>query len=259
MAILNGNTAQWPKQQAERKLLIMVISATIVAILTGALLGFAIARGNSLLGLASMLAAGATAIIFPFALNKPLRQLGKQRIFHWRGAQTEALVAWIIKTDLDNSWHLFNSVKLQQNWDIDHVLVGPGGIFAISTKSQRGYFSLAQDGTLLLNNKPTDLAHQAAKQAADLHDRLQALMGADTPWVQSILAAPFAYTDLPEKSQTTWILHQENLADTLESEAKKNRLSGPQLQRALHSIQTLAQNAEKLYRRAPKELATVAK
>jgi hypothetical protein len=254
MAILHGDTAQWPKQQADLLFSRFAFLLALFSIVSGIFLGMALCQKNPLLSITCSVVGAAIIPFLVFALKKNLRELGKQRIRHWRGAQTEAFVAWIIQTDLDDSWHLFNSVKLQQSWDIDHILVGPGGIFAISTKSQRGCFSLAPDGTLLLNNQPTTLAKEALAQALELRSRLEALMGQGTPFVQSILAVPFAYTDLNEKSQTTWILHQENLADTLEAEAQKHRLPKPKLTRALHSIQTLAQNAEKLYRTKPQSI-----
>ena len=162
MAILHGETAKWPKQQAERKFSLFVVTIAVFALLSGIFIGIGIVQKNLLLGLLALATAVLVIPLLSHALKKPMRELGKNRIFHWRGAQTEALIAWIIKTDLDDSWHLFNSVKLQRTWDIDHILVGPGGVFAISTKSKRGCFSLAPDGTFLLNNQPTELATKAA-------------------------------------------------------------------------------------------------
>jgi hypothetical protein len=247
MAILHGETAKWPKQKADRNFTLIVLAALTITMIAGIFIGIGVTASRPLIALSSLALSLPLMVVLARLANKPLRELGKQRIFHWRGAQTEALVAWIIKDALDNSWHLFNGIKLQQSWDIDHVLIGPGGIFAISTKSQRGCFSL-NGTTLLLNNQPTDLAKQALGQALELRKRLEALMGTDAPFVQSILAVPFAYTDFDETSQTTWVLHQENLTDILEAQATRNRLPKIQLSRTLETIKTLSQNAAKLYR-----------
>jgi len=249
MATLHGETAKYPKAQAERKYMLLVLTFSAIAMTAGVLIGVSFMQKNILLALLSAVAGLVSVPMIMRPLNGVIRRLGKERIWYWRGAQVEALVAWIIKVELDANWHLFNSVKLQENWDIDHVLVGPGGLFVISTKSQRGCFSVGADGTLLLNGKRSEMAREALGQALELRSRLEALMGADVPFVQAILAAPFAYTDFAETSQTVWVLHQENLSDTLEREAKKKRISAEQVRRTLRSVETLASNAEKLYRK----------
>ena len=240
MAILHGTAAQWPKQQADRVFSRVVFLIALLAVAGGIFLGIGYVQKNILLAL---LAGAAVLIVVPVlirALFRPLRELRTTRIQFWRGAHTQALVAWIIKFDLPDSWHLFNSFKLQPNWDFDHVLVGPGGIFVISATTQRGCFSLGRDGSILLNNQPTTLATDAYARAAELRSRLQGLMGPEAPFVQSILAVPFAYVDLYEKSDKTWILHQENLAATLAAEGAKPRLTKPQIKRVRQSLQALA-------------------
>jgi hypothetical protein len=54
-----------------------------------------------------------------------------------RGEQ--ATVRWLSR-HLDENWVLFRNVELPQGWgDIDAVLIGPRGIYALEIKAYRGY------------------------------------------------------------------------------------------------------------------------
>jgi hypothetical protein len=67
-------------------------------------------------------------------LDKSMDAIYRERLKWLRGGQAEGLVAWHFQ-DLSNDWHVFHNVMHGSGEDIDHVLVGPAGIFAISTKS----------------------------------------------------------------------------------------------------------------------------
>jgi hypothetical protein len=157
----------------------------------------------------------------------------------------------MLKIELDDNWHVFNGIQLQQDWDIDHVLIGPGGVFAISTKSARGCFTRMPDGCIHLNGNPCDFAKQALGQTMELVSRLQALLGADVPYVQSVLAVPFGYVTHPEKSHRVWILHQENMTDVLEQEGKQKRLSKKETERLVTCLKSLAENSLKIWKKPP--------
>ena len=131
------------------------------------------------------------ALFYNRLFDRPLTAIGKQRLRYWRGAQMESLVGWILQ-DLDDDWHIFNGVQLQEASDVDHIVVGPGGVFCISTKSAKGLFSVGPDGRVLHNNKPTGLIGNTRSQAMALKDRLAALLGADVPYVNAVLAVPQA-------------------------------------------------------------------
>jgi len=54
-----------------------------------------------------------------------------------RGASSEEKVGALL--DVVEGWHVLHDVDLGRG-NVDHLVVGPGGIFAIETKSWRGYF-----------------------------------------------------------------------------------------------------------------------
>jgi hypothetical protein len=57
-----------------------------------------------------------------------------------RGAEGERKVGAILE-GLAPTWHVLHGVWLGHG-DIDHVLIGPGGVFTIETKSNRGHIPL---------------------------------------------------------------------------------------------------------------------
>jgi hypothetical protein len=61
-------------------------------------------------------------------LQGPLDRITRDRIRYLRGAQGEALVAYTLDA-LSDQWHLFNGIKMKAGPDLDHVLIGPGGLF----------------------------------------------------------------------------------------------------------------------------------
>ncbi len=248
----HGRPAIFAKNQAARIHFWVLIAGLLFVTIGEAIFFFIVfVHPNTLLGLLG-LSLGLLGLYLLFKRLDPLMtKMGRQRIKYWRGGQTEALVAMMLR-DLEGPWHVFHGVMLQEDWDLDHIVVGPGGVFAISTKSQRGCFSLSAVGQVLLNGEPTGLLSQAQGFAMELRSRLEALMGADVPYVQAVLAAPFAWVAYSAKSQRVWVLHQENLSDTLQDEAKQKRLDAKAIARTAEAIEVLAAKSKGLWRREEK-------
>ena len=150
------------------------------------------------------------------------------------------MVGWILQ-DLEHNWHVFHGMKLAGNWDIDHVVVGPGGLYSISTKSWRGLIDCAADGRLTYNNEPSDLIKEAVGQAMQLRDRLQAVLGGDVPFVQAVVAVPFAFIKCPSRQGAAIIVHQDGLLPALEDSGTK--LKSSQITRCVKVLEILYQSA----------------
>ena len=106
------------------------------------------------------------------------------------------------------------------------MLVGPGGLFVISTKSQRGLFDAARgDNRGTFNHEDVDWIQDVVRQAMRLKDQLAVVETAQQPWIQTVLALPFAHidTDLAKNPNgervpgvgAVWVLHEDNLLDHL--------------------------------------------
>jgi hypothetical protein len=74
-----------------------------------------------------------------------LRFLGgpfKREYEAWaQGAEGEEVVGKILEELAEDGWHVIHDVSFGRG-NIDHVVVGPGGIFTVETKSRAGRLSL---------------------------------------------------------------------------------------------------------------------
>lgn len=177
-------------------------------------------------------------------LDKPINELARQRVRWLRGGQGEALVAWYLN-DLPKSFHVFHNTMVQADCDIDHVVIGPTGIFCLSTKSNRGQYSLDADGKYLLNGKETDHLHQAQRLAMQLKDRLAGICG-KIPWIQPVLMVPFAYIDFPTRQQKAWVVHEDNLPEVFTDGPIV--LKADDVQRYAKAMEMIAENASEVFR-----------
>jgi hypothetical protein len=75
----------------------------------------------------------------------------------WRvGAEGEQLVAQQLKR-LGPAWHAIHSVTLSETGtDLDHLVIGPAGVFCLNTKSHPGAKVWAAGDTLLVNGQRPD-------------------------------------------------------------------------------------------------------
>ncbi|MDB5297342.1 MAG: nuclease-like protein, partial [Phycisphaerales bacterium] len=178
-------------------------------------------------------------------LDGPQRRIGRERIKNYRGAQGEALVGWQHQ-DLPGDWHVFHGMQLEEASDLDHVVVGPGGLFCVSTKSNRGLLSAGADGAYLLNGKPTEFVRQVQRQTMRLRDRLAALLGR-VPWVQPVLAVPLAWVAFDSFQSAAWVLHQDNLLKALSEQPP--RLGPDEVARVVRALEMIMANAKDLYER----------
>ena len=91
----------------------------------------------------------------------------------FKGARGEEKIAGILAT-LPDSYHVFNDFVVGRS-HIDHVVIGPGGVFAVETKCWRGTVTV-EEGHILLDGQLPDrppLA-QAKREAALVKKALQA-------------------------------------------------------------------------------------
>jgi hypothetical protein len=80
-------------------------------------------------------------------------QLEKDRIAMQRGTAGEDTVARIL-ANLPREFHVINDLTTPRG-NLDHVVVGPTGVFLIDAKNWRGVVSSNGSGELLLNGRPT--------------------------------------------------------------------------------------------------------
>jgi hypothetical protein len=220
------------RQHADR----FLIGMGVIMFAMGALFG---AVFSNLQHTAVALTLMASAVLLYFLATRVSEmwdRMWTERVSYLRGGQAEGFVAWVLYY-LPDGWHVFNNLMIRPDQDLDHVVVGPGGLFAVSTKGCRGLLSAMPGGQLHLNNEPTDFGNDALHQAMRLRDLLsEKLGGQSVPYVNAILAAPLAYTRLINPVKNVTVLHQYDLTETLEKMPK--RLSPAEIKRIVAALET---------------------
>ena len=98
--------------------------------------------------------------------------IGLRRVERFfKGARGEERVSGILKS-LPASYHVFNDFAAGRA-HVDHVVVGPGGVFAVETKFWRGKVTI-EDGHVLLDGQLPDRSPvgQVLREAALVKDAL---------------------------------------------------------------------------------------
>ena len=245
MAKIHGAAGAYPLSVARKTLY------QVVGVLMLLMLGYGLFAGyaTSLFGWVGAAVAAVLGAAFVYGslelIGRRTTDLQKENQRFLRGAEGEQLVGWLLE-ELDDSWHVFHGIQLQDRQDLDHVIVGPGGLFYVQTKNLRGLFSVSPDHQPLYNNLPTNLLAQTVGQAMNFKERLTALLGTDTIWMNAILAVPFAFVEGTGQTRNARVLNQGNLVQTLATGPK--RMSSQDVDRYVRAIEILANSARGLRR-----------
>ncbi len=128
-----------------------------------------------------------------------------------RGYEGERVVGELLESALPDTFHVFNDVHFPgRTANIDHIVIGPSGIFVLDTKNWRGNVSLSDDGkTLFVNGQPdkNNTINVALSAALDVRDKLKTLTNKEY-FVKAILVFPLA--KVVPKFNTTVDLQQDD-------------------------------------------------
>jgi hypothetical protein len=161
MAKVLGKPGRFVEDQSVKKsrqyFLGLFIAATVVSGVCGFYVG--VARTLGLASLAVLVCATITItfmVIFQRVVFKNLDAIERARISFRKGAVGEAVTALILN-DFPDDYYVIHGLTTPQG-DLDHVVVGPTGVYLIDTKNWKGIVSSDGKGELLVNGKPTEKA-----------------------------------------------------------------------------------------------------
>jgi len=102
----------------------------------------------------------------------------------WRvGADGEQSVAKRLAR-LDDAWRVLHAVPVgSRGADIDHVVIGPGGVFTVNTKHHPGGDVWVGGDTVMINNAKVPYVRNARFEASRARDLLAAAVGTAVPVV----------------------------------------------------------------------------
>jgi hypothetical protein len=168
----------------------------------------------------------------------------------YRGQQGEDQVVEAMRQNLDGEWTLFRNLTLpgHNEADIDAVLVGPSGVWALEIKNYTGEYRnrgetweyKAGKRWKLLKKSPSS---QAARNAARLHDFLRA--DGIRQWVDKavIWANPENPPEVKDQAVAVWTF--DRLSDELGNLQQQRKLDEEQKSQIVEKLTTLCErNAE---------------
>jgi len=135
----------------------------------------------------------------------------------WRlGARGERATAWWLGR-LPEGWHLFNDIPVgERGANIDHVIVGPAGVFTVNAKNLTGAIWVASRA-LLHNGHKTSFLPKAISEAKRASRLLSAVLGrpVEVRPVLAILADDWTIKEKPAdvlveapRGVKDWLLRQ---------------------------------------------------
>jgi hypothetical protein len=153
-----------------------------------------------------------------FTLRKYMSQSYTEYKNYRQGREGEDAVAAQIADGLDNRWTIFRNFVLPgRKDDIDIVLIGPGGVWAVEVKTYG--LGTSANPSVQLPSKAKGVESgispdaQAKKNAMKLRAMLQG-KGVNIPYVHAAVAFPgFKPTDLQSNDVTIW--HSVDMADKI--------------------------------------------
>lgn len=193
-----GNPGNYVLAEARRKffrfIFITLVGLLILGYLCGLQHGLALSK-NKYASLATMVLLVPVAIAI-FARRQMSRQADKlmdQAIAYRKGAEGEGLTADDL-SNLPDTYSVFHDLTHPSiGGNIDHIVVGPTGVFALETKNWKGHVSLSGQGILTVDGKHDNTKHGKAilGRALNLKKKIEALSNIST-FVQAVMVFPLA-------------------------------------------------------------------
>lgn len=118
--------------------------------------------------------------------NFKITELEQQQTNYDRGAQGENAVAKELSRFPD-SFHVLHDLKTDSG-NLDHVVIGPTGVFVMDAKNWRGTVAAGPNEELLLNAKPTDKPYlkQFVGRMMNIKEKIESLTGSHDIYFQAL-------------------------------------------------------------------------
>jgi len=171
------------------------------------------------------------AEIFCFLLtNRISDRLERERINFRKGAVGEAVVGYILESFPDD-YRVINDLTTPFG-NIDHVTVGPSGVYVIDTKNWKGVVAADGKGEVLCNGKPPDkpAVKNLTRTIMSIKEKIKVLSALD-PFIQGVLAFPSARVEA--RWGATGHVHcvtDEKLYDYIVENKKKKKLTTKEIE-----------------------------
>jgi hypothetical protein len=188
-----GKTSRDIEQQRRYRRLLMLSMALAIAIIAGAV-------GWKMFGhiYDPTITITVSSVLFVALLvadwlisRKEIRMMRREERRAARGAAGEEAIGTLL-AQLSDDYTVFHDLAKVAG-DIDHIVVGPTGVFVLETKTHRGKISCS-GASLLRDGQPfeKDIVAQAVRNAVWVHDVLRNVIDVDT-YVVAVLVFTSAF------------------------------------------------------------------
>jgi hypothetical protein len=103
------------------------------------------------------------------------------------GLVGERVVGEALARLVDHGWYVLHAIQWPSGADIDHLVIGPSGVFTVNAKHHAGARVWVGDKSLRLNNRSTDHLRLSLSEADRVTKVLQRWCGWDVP-VRPVIA-----------------------------------------------------------------------
>tara|TARA_Y100001960_G_scaffold309129_1_gene367203 strand:- start:212 stop:1051 length:840 start_codon:yes stop_codon:yes gene_type:complete len=145
-----------------------------------------------------------------------------------------------------DGFRVFHDFPADQNWNIDHVLVGSQGVYIVETKARRKQQGPAghQDHVIIYDGHILKFPHcedqhglkQATRNARWLGNFLSSATG-EPVTVRPILTFPGWYIELKTKDTSLRVLNPKQIRKVIIKNDPPNKLSPEQVERITHQLE----------------------
>jgi hypothetical protein len=168
-----------------------------------------------------------------FARALGVSPLDEERAAWYRGALGEAAVGRLLDT-LPDGWAVLHAVPVGKgDSDIDHVVIGPGGVFTINTKNHSGQKVWVAGRTFMVNGEKQPHLRNAKHEAQRASRLLSAAAGFRVDVVPVIAVVDPASITMRERPDQVVVLTSGQLVRWLK---KRSATIGPVQMRALLDV-----------------------
>lgn len=258
MARVLGESGRYVSQEAinqSRRIRLLVV---IILAVLGGIEGFVLARFIPIRPLPSWVSH--TVFVGTLLGIWILHRWGGRRLDAWekdrdalrRGAAGEIHVGNIL-TDLPDDFYVINDLTTPFG-NLDHVVVGPTGVFVLDTKTWRGVVSADSKGELLLNGQVTDkpCVRQFVARMLSIRDRVLTLAPGLDPYCQALFVFTAARVDAKwGTTGNTHCVRDDQLHEYIVEKDFGKRLRFAELQRIAQAFLGLAHMDREFAQPAP--------
>jgi hypothetical protein len=248
MAKVLGESGRYVSQEATKRLHAIWMWAVITMAVAGAIFGFVVHSFTPALRLA---APGSVPLsvallllmwLVPRLTFRRMDELDKERESMRKGAAGERSVAHTL-SKLPEEFRVVNDVQTPAG-NLDHVVIGPTGVFVIETKNWRGIIGSNAKDELTWNGKPLKTAYvkQCVGRMMEARDRIQVLAPGVNLFFQAVMVFTSAWVDAKFGSTgPAHCIRDDRLLRYIVDDKRGRKLSAVEVAVVAHAFASLAQ------------------